>query len=1081
MEPSHDLSSSPLYDESPDVASVTQIVSSGARDCVALFTTLSREDGWAEDQQRRFNVWASSIGVFARGHISLDHRLRDAPDILELIMQQVAVLKGNLSSLTETAQDQSAERLDDEGGVSSSHDLGLDRADSPASELLSGSESDEVPEYDAAHIVEETLTKLHKLSAAIRKSGNEYRDIRAEKYRELGETLDDGTFVDMTARFEEFAKKMIPHRIARRSNLDSGTSEPIAAKWLQERLAKTIARRRNRFWYWRKHQQRLGRSDWIATDSQLESTVDPLPALPNRIFKVYEKTGQKKNVAPTEDTRHTPINKDAFPKFLQSKRGSSATSASFFWKHEDKVPGPPDIDEAATHFTCPLCFILCEVKEARGKYWREHISRDLKPLICVFEYCKTPEKLFGSFREWISHMTQEQQEPQWHCVSAIHEEARIFSSPNEFKDHMRQEHTNSLSDSQLSKLSERSKRPALRLFLECPFCDFESTNPEASEYEVQDILQRHVASHLHSLALFSLPTLPDDGFTYDPSEETSERACDLDQRENLGSTLSSFATQSTRSDIVEDVGDDTTGDAPANEVGEVPIRRSENAERRFRPRSPPIHNSSEREDPVVDPGRNTYASVEERHVISRAASVDEPAEWNIGLDQRALVDTGLTNESGQQSPQVTQGDVESYTKRAGKQTDQSNLWSPAGELEYVWHTEESNTIEDAHATENPVEYMTADLQGTSFNDEQDAKKQTHITSINPYTDREEFDPHYKVHKSFEFKQGRVFKVLWSEPLTAGDAQGDGSSDHTTYTGELNKFGENSFLKVRRFVIIKPGAGYCICLPINTYERQGVAKSGVHATDHTIVYSGSKPIYFRGEKEKGLTRTPIKIVTKNPRHKLADTSRLNYAKTYSVEHNVKVWFIGNVDKDSMWHLISDFNSMHSQLGVQGLAELSPVRETLYTEGGMESRMEHQSHSAPVAQCSAHEETSIPEYAPTVGSPIEGMDRPRDADQHYSGSNPYYTSQDPYSESSESQTLQSSDSFDPRAESSTKESWSAWFENPEGGEYRSRIRSDGAYEYERRPTQVADPEDTHYSPEDEGNEDDDRGRSWEVFTV
>jgi hypothetical protein len=88
--------------------------------------------------------------------------------------------------------------------------------------------------------------------------------------------------------------------------------------------------------------------------------------------------------------------------------------------------------------------------------------------------------------------------------------------------------------------------------------------------------------------------------------------------------------------------------------------------------------------------------------------------------------------------------------------------------------------------------------------------------------------------------------------------------------------------------------------------------------------------------KGLTKTPLKIVTKNPRHKLADTSRLNYAKTYTVEYNVKVWFIGNVEKDSMWHLVTDFNQVHPPLGTYGMTQplASRDEETSYASGGMD---------------------------------------------------------------------------------------------------------------------------------------------------
>lgn len=43
------------------------------------------------------------------------------------------------------------------------------------------------------------------------------------------------------------------------------------------------------------------------------------------------------------------------------------------------------------------------------------------------------------------------------------------------------------------------------------------------------------------------------------------------------------------------------------------------------------------------------------------------------------------------------------------------------------------------------------------------------------------------------------------------------------------------------------------------------------------------------------------------HKLDPTSRLNYAKLYTVEHNVKVCFIGRIAQSSQQQLTTDFNS------------------------------------------------------------------------------------------------------------------------------------------------------------------------------
>jgi hypothetical protein len=115
---------------------------------------------------------------------------------------------------------------------------------------------------------------------------------------------------------------------------------------------------------------------------------------------------------------------------------------------------------------------------------------------------------------------------------------------------------------------------------------------------------------------------------------------------------------------------------------------------------------------------------------------------------------------------------------------------------------------------------------------------------------------------------------------------------------------------------------CCSRPILTYGGQGVNKRGVHASHHAIIYSGKKPIAFRGEKEKGLTMKAINVTPDNPRHKLDDASRLNYAKTYTVEYNVKVWFIGKVSSDSEWQIRSDHNRIHPDLDIKGF----PAPET-----------------------------------------------------------------------------------------------------------------------------------------------------------
>lgn len=134
--------------------------------------------------------------------------------------------------------------------------------------------------------------------------------------------------------------------------------------------------------------------------------------------------------------------------------------------------------------------------------------------------------------------------------------------------------------------------------------------------------------------------------------------------------------------------------------------------------------------------------------------------------------------------------------------------------------------------------------------------------------------------------------------------GNGEDSDAETSIREGKHGERFYEKVRRFLIVNQMDGHCICLqvlillsihlgidssisPINTYSRQGTLKKGVHANHHTIIYTDKSPQYFAGEKEKGLTRAPICMTPDDPRHKLLKGSRLNYAKPYTVEYNVKV--------------------------------------------------------------------------------------------------------------------------------------------------------------------------------------------------
>jgi hypothetical protein len=94
-------------------------------------------------------------------------------------------------------------------------------------------------------------------------------------------------------------------------------------------------------------------------------------------------------------------------------------------------------------------------------------------------------------------------------------------------------------------------------------------------------------------------------------------------------------------------------------------------------------------------------------------------------------------------------------------------------------------------------------------------------------------------------------------------------------------------------------------PIHTYHGLATMKHGVKREDHAIIYTGDKrPKKIKGEK---LQLHPIQVIPRTPRDKLEEESRINYAKIYTVEHNVKVLFIGRVAPSSQYHLHNDFDA------------------------------------------------------------------------------------------------------------------------------------------------------------------------------
>ncbi|KAI1423736.1 hypothetical protein F5Y12DRAFT_512707 [Xylaria sp. FL1777] len=153
---------------------------------------------------------------------------------------------------------------------------------------------------------------------------------------------------------------------------------------------------------------------------------------------------------------------------------------------------------------------------------------------------------------------------------------------------------------------------------------------------------------------------------------------------------------------------------------------------------------------------------------------------------------------------------------------------------------------------------------------------------------EPIDNRFVVENSYKFQPGEVFKILWSEPT--GQVPGDAPiSDIRT----INDPGGQFYVGYRRFIIVTTDESHhSTCVPILTYDRRGCGKKGVRPNKHGIIFAaGQKPKLLRNEPELGFEPVPLEIYAEG--EILAKESRVNYSKLVTIEHNVKVFFIGRI--------------------------------------------------------------------------------------------------------------------------------------------------------------------------------------------
>jgi hypothetical protein len=98
-------------------------------------------------------------------------------------------------------------------------------------------------------------------------------------------------------------------------------------------------------------------------------------------------------------------------------------------------------------------------------------------------------------------------------------------------------------------------------------------------------------------------------------------------------------------------------------------------------------------------------------------------------------------------------------------------------------------------------------------------------------------------------------------------------------------------------------------PIATNGGRGCAVPGMMKWHYAIIYTGKEPPAPRPQElpsvgEYGMMES-VRVKQKVKTQKLDEMCRINFAKMYTFEHNVKVLDFGNVSEDSLLTLLSQW--------------------------------------------------------------------------------------------------------------------------------------------------------------------------------
>lgn len=529
------------------------------------------KESWAESRLTDMKLWASGVGALAEPDASLERRLQFQPKARLVLISLLLTLQefvkicrmhaldethgetvdgepepeGEPGSLTDDTLESTLNDDSDQAPSSAPWFIALNSG--PKTDLNVSTDSDVGDESDEEHSegtlekarknTEDILDQLMMLGFAIRKSGTAARLHKADSSFEP----------DENKHFRAYLEFILLNDAAKRRKNKEDNEGTTAEDRMREaedhfgevtpeqrHLVLANLRRRHRFGYTRRHQQKLDQFIVRPAVPKLEPAVHD-PEMQKTALPEYTHQALDKRKPPTEDSprdiSHAQVMSETAPSAAQGdifkmsvplQAAASRVSVSVATMH---YPSPPPIAMQMKGFKCPCCYqtlpemfrdwsrwryvavhtLLLKIQFRKpANICRKHLTEDLCPYTCPFLECPRPEVLYISRTAWRDHILGTHSAGQyWECLACAGTGTpNTFSTAEEFDSHNRSQHQDTISEDQIKYLQDSCRKIAPPNISQCPLCSWpqdEGAVPDAAAN------LEHVGNCIHEFSLNALP------------------------------------------------------------------------------------------------------------------------------------------------------------------------------------------------------------------------------------------------------------------------------------------------------------------------------------------------------------------------------------------------------------------------------------------------------------------------------------------------------------------------------------------------------------------------------------------------